>query len=64
MKNCHKGKSGKKDFLDNCPAKKSVHFFGKGCCEKCTEKSEIREEKQKGLSAKINANNLCQRKLL
>jgi hypothetical protein len=52
MKNCNKGKSWKRDFLDNCPAEMSVHFFSKEW-----------KERQKGLIAKINANKLCQRKL-
>jgi hypothetical protein len=63
MKNCNKGKSGKRDFLDYCPAEKSMHFFGKGNCEKCAGKSNTEKEKQKGLIAKIYASNLCQRKL-
>jgi hypothetical protein len=40
VKNCNKGKSGKRDFLDNRPAEKSVQFFGKGCCKKCTGKKQ------------------------
>jgi hypothetical protein len=64
MKNCNNGKSGKRDFLDYCPAEKSMHFFGKGYCEKCTRKEQYQERKaKKGLIAKINANNLCQRNL-
>jgi hypothetical protein len=32
--------------------KKSVHFFGKGCCEKCTGKSKDRERKAKRVNCK------------
>jgi hypothetical protein len=37
-KNCNKGKSGKRDFRDDCLAEKSMPFFGKGYWEKCTGK--------------------------
>ncbi len=57
-------RAGEEIFWIIVRQKKSLHFSGKGCCEKCTEKSKTRKERQKGLIAKIDANNLCQRKLL
>jgi hypothetical protein len=47
MKNCNKEKSGKNDFLDNCPAEKSVHFFGKGCLQKLYRKGAMKGKKSK-----------------
>ncbi len=47
MKNCSNGKSEKRDFLDYYPAEKSMHFFGKGYCEKCMGKEQYRERKAK-----------------
>jgi hypothetical protein len=52
MKNCNKGKSGKRDFLDNCPAEERVPFFGRGYCEKCTRKGQHRERKAKRVNHK------------
>jgi hypothetical protein len=47
MKNCNNGKSGKRDFLAHGPAEKSMHFFGKGHCKKCTGKEQYQERKAK-----------------
>jgi len=35
-KNCDKEESGKRILGLMTGGKKEVHFFGKGCCEKCT----------------------------
>jgi hypothetical protein len=43
--------------------KRACIFSAKGYCEKCAGKSNSGKEKQKGLIAKTDANNLCQRKL-
>jgi hypothetical protein len=53
MKNWNKGKSRKRDFRDNCPAEKRMHFLGKGYCEKCMGKEQYRERKAK----KVNCEN-------
>jgi hypothetical protein len=53
VKNCDKGKSGRKDLLDRWLAEKSVYFFGKGYCKKCTGKSSEVKGKQEGLIAKL-----------
>ncbi len=52
VKNCNKGKSGRKDFLDHWLAEKEGAFFGKGHCEKCTGKEQWRREEQEGLIEK------------
>jgi hypothetical protein len=46
VKNCNKGKSGRKDFGLIIGRKKEEHFFGEGYCEKCT--GEKRRRKKKG----------------
>jgi hypothetical protein len=49
MKNCNKGKSGKKDFLDYCPAEKErAIFFGKGYCKKVRERAKPGKKSKKG----------------
>jgi hypothetical protein len=63
MKNCNIGKSGKRDFLDYCPAEKSMHFSAKDIAKNIREETIPGKESKKGLIAKINANSLCQRKL-
>ena len=35
MKNCNEEESGKRTLGLMTGGKKEVHFFGKGCCEKC-----------------------------
>jgi len=62
MKSCNKGKSGRRNFLDQCPAEKECAFFRQGMFRKMYGKEQNQKEEQKGLSAKIYANNLCQRK--
>jgi|LakMenE01Jun11ns_1017448.scaffolds.fasta_scaffold7754907_1 hypothetical protein len=64
MKNCNKGKSGRRNFLDHCLAEKECAFFSaQGMLQKMYGKGQNQEEEQNGLIAKIYANNLCQRKL-
>jgi hypothetical protein len=63
VKNCNKEERGKKRFIGLLSGRKERAFFGIRYCEKCTGKSNVGKEKQEGLTAKINANNLCQRKL-
>jgi hypothetical protein len=40
MKNCNKERAGEKIFWISGWQKKSVHFFGKGYCKKCTGKEQ------------------------
>jgi hypothetical protein len=47
MKNYNNGKSGKKDFLDYCPAEKSMHFFRQRILQKMYGKEQYRERKAK-----------------
>jgi hypothetical protein len=63
VKNCNNGQSRRRDFSDYCPAEKACIFLAVRYCEKCMGKSNAGKEKQKKVNAKINANNLCQRKL-
>ncbi len=63
MKNCNKGKSGKRDFLDHCLAERACIFSAKDVAKNVRERAKTGKEKQKGLIAKIYANNLYQRKL-
>jgi hypothetical protein len=56
-------RAGKRDFLDYCLAEKSMHFLAKGVAKNVRERAMPGKEGRKGLIAKINANNLCQRKL-
>jgi hypothetical protein len=39
MKNCNKGKSGKRDFLDNCLAEKVCIFSAKDVAKNVHERS-------------------------
>jgi hypothetical protein len=52
MKNFNKGKSEKIDFRDNCPAEKSMHFFGKRILRKMCGKEQYRERKAKRINCK------------
>jgi hypothetical protein len=64
VKNCNKGKSGKRRLLDKVDRQKRVCFSSaKDVAKNVRERSNEGRERQKGLIAKINANNLCQRKL-
>jgi hypothetical protein len=52
VKNCNEKESGKRILGLMTGGKKGVHFFGKGCCEKCTgvkqqRKKEIEKFRQK-----------------
>jgi hypothetical protein len=55
---------GGKGFLRLLFGRKSMHFSVIRYCEECMGKSNAEKKSRKGLSAKISANNLCQRKLL
>jgi hypothetical protein len=46
-KNCEKEESGKRIVGLMIGGKKEVHFFGKGCCEKCTGIKQQRKKKIK-----------------
>jgi hypothetical protein len=46
-KNCDKEESGKRIFGLMISGKKEVHFFGKGCCEKCTGMKQQRKRRLK-----------------
>jgi hypothetical protein len=62
MKNCTKERAGKE--ISGIIGKKEHAFFHHRILQKMYgKKAKARKEKQKGLIAKINANNLCQRKL-
>ncbi len=64
MKNCNKGKSGRKEFLDHWLAEKEGGIFSaKDVAKNVREKSNEEKGGQEGLIAKLNANNFCQRKL-
>jgi hypothetical protein len=52
-KNCNKGESGRKGFLDCDQQKKGVHFFGKGNCKKCTGMKQRRKRRTKKVYCKI-----------
>jgi hypothetical protein len=39
------------EILRLLSCRKSVHFFGKRCCEKCTGKSNAGKEKQKRVNS-------------
>jgi hypothetical protein len=47
MKNCNKGKSGKKDFLDNCPAEKERAFFRQRMLRKMYGKEATKKKKSR-----------------
>ncbi len=53
-----------KGFVRLLYGRKNVHFFAMRYCEKCTGKSNVGKKSRKGLTAKISANYLYQRKLL
>jgi hypothetical protein len=64
VKNCNKGKSGRKDFLDRWLAEKECAFFRQEILRRMYEKEAAKKKKsQEGLIEKLNANDLCQRKL-
>jgi hypothetical protein len=64
MKSCKNGKSGRKRFLELMSGRKrACIFLAREIAKNVGEKSNTGKEKQKGLIVKINANNLCQRKL-
>jgi hypothetical protein len=47
MKNFNKGKSGKKDFLNTCPAEKECAFFLQGMLQKMYGKGAMKGKKSK-----------------
>jgi hypothetical protein len=50
MKNCNKGKSGRKDFLDHCLAEKECTFFSaRDVAKNVWERSNEGRGKQEGL---------------
>jgi hypothetical protein len=63
IKNCNKGKNGKEISWIIVRQKRVCIFSAKDVVKNVRERSNGGNEKQKGLNAKINANNLCQRKL-
>jgi len=53
VKNCNRGKSGRKDFGLMTGRKKRVHFFGKRYCEKCAGKKQRGKRRMKRVNCKI-----------
>jgi hypothetical protein len=47
MKNCNKGKSGRKYFLDHCLAEKECAFFRQGMLRKMYGKGAMKGKKSK-----------------
>jgi hypothetical protein len=47
VKNCNGEESGKRILGLMTGGKKDVHFFGKGCCEKCAGVKQQRKRRQK-----------------
>jgi hypothetical protein len=56
-------RAGERDFWIVVRQKKSVLFLAKGTAKNVRERAMPGRKSKKGLIAKINANNLCQRKL-
>jgi hypothetical protein len=55
--------SGKRILESMTGGKKKVHFFGKGCCEKCTGVKQQRKRRLKKIVKNWSANDFNQRKL-
>ncbi len=55
--------SGKRILELMTGGKKGVHFFGKGCCEKCTGVKQQRKRRLKKHIKSQDANYFCQRRL-
>jgi hypothetical protein len=54
VKNCNKGKSGRKDFSGRWLAEKECAFFSaRGIAKNVREKSNEEKEEQEGLIAKL-----------
>jgi hypothetical protein len=47
MKSCNNGKSGRRNFLDHCPAEKEFAFFRQGMLRKMYGKEQNQERKAK-----------------
>ncbi len=55
--------SGKRILESTTGGKREVHFFGKGCCEKCTGVKQQRKEGIEKIVKNWSADNFYQRKL-
>jgi hypothetical protein len=55
--------SGKRILKSTTGGRKEVHFFGKGCCEKCTGVKQQRKEGIEKIVKSWSANDFYQRKL-
>jgi hypothetical protein len=56
-------RAGKRNFSDYCPAEKACIFQQWSFAKYARDEMIPEKESRKGVIAKINANNLCQRKL-
>jgi hypothetical protein len=48
MKNGNKGKNGKRNFRDSCPAEKSMHFLAKDIAKNVRERAIPGKKSKKG----------------
>ena len=64
MKNCNEKESGKRILGLMTGGKKGVHFFGKGCCEKCTGVKQQRKRRLKKHIKKLGCQLLLSKEII